>query len=697
MTLDSRDNWAIAVDVGGTFTDMALYSENQHLKIYKVPSNPKDPSEGVLRALEHGANKLNLSLGELLTRCHTFIHGSTVATNTMRDGKRAKVGLLTTKGFRDSLEIRRGMRDNVWDHRAPFAPVLVPRSMRLGVEGRINAAGEETMPLNEAQVIEQTQALIASGAESLCIAFLHAYKNDRHEQRAKTLIQDYLHTNQLTLEITLSSEVSPLIGEYGRTSTAVVNAALLPLVSGYLSRLKTRLAQEGLATPLLMQQSNGGVIPLDYAIQFPVSLLLSGPSAVVGALHYLSALYETNNLLSLEIGGTSTDVTILNNGVSSVAESLNVAGYLLTVPAVDIHTIAAGGGSIASADEIGMIQVGPEGAGADPGPAAFSLGGTRPTLTDIHLIQGRLKEGEYANGFVTLDKRLAIQALETHITDTLGISLDNASYGIMELANQHVRHAVEKISVERGIDVRNFALVAGGGAGPMHGAAIARALNIPTMIVPRHSGVLCALGMLNGNVQTEFILSCAEPLSDSRMAAIDQHFERLAKQAHEFLETLKFDTGRRRLQKHLKLRYANQLWEVTIAADDGTPNAATLRERFEAAYQQLYAHIQPEGHIEISTVQVTAIGLLAPLKIAPQTQAQPSASPASYRRIFFENTGWIDAVPIYQGSDIAYGFRATGPLIVEEATTTIVVPPEDEIEMSPTGDYLIHITGAPTP
>jgi N-methylhydantoinase A len=444
--------WRIGVDVGGTFTDMVLRDAAGAVRIYKAPSVPADPSEGVLGVLRLAAQQLDLPLTSLLRDCALFVHGSTVATNTILEKKGARVGMLTTEGFRDSLEIRRGFRDNQWDHRAPFPPVLAPRYLRLPVGGRIGADGKELAPLVAADVDAAAQLFAAEGVESVAVCLFNSFLDGTHERAAGA----QLAKSWAGQWISLSSEVMPTMGEYERGSTAVVNAYIAPKVTSYLSALDEQLRQFGLPRSLLLLQSNGGAVSVAQVATRPVMLVLSGPAAGVGALKGCAAPGEAANLISMEIGGTSCDVMVMAKGDVPVADQLTIDGYHLTTPSVEIHTVGAGGGAIAWVDDAGLLHVGPQGAGARPGPAAYGLGGENPTVTDAQLVLGRLRPGPLAGGAVTLDGALARKAVEDKLAKPLGLSVEDAAAGVIRLLEQNLLHAVERLSIERGHNPATF-------------------------------------------------------------------------------------------------------------------------------------------------------------------------------------------------------------------------------------------------
>ncbi len=695
--------WRIGVDVGGTFTDLLLADDTGRTWVAKVPSVPADPSRGVLDALDSLASEIGFSVEALLVGCALFVHGSTVATNTMLEGTGATVGLLTTNGFRDALELRRGLRDDQWDHRAPYAPVLVPRHRRHGIRGRVGADGSRLEPLSAEDVRRAGDALAADGVESVAIAFLNSFLDDGDEQEAAArLAQDHPG-----LWLSSSAALSPMMGEYERTSTAVVNAALGPRIATYLGRLDAELRQRGLARSLLMVQSNGGVASVDQLAERPVSLLLSGPAAAVGALHhYRRSLAgsgdrdgspeverEAGDLISMEIGGTSCDVLLMSEGRVDTRDELSIAGYHVSTPAIDIHTIGAGGGTIAGVDEAGMLFVGPEGAGAEPGPACYGRGGTRPTVTDAQLVLGRLRPGPYAGGSITLEAAAARAAIEEHVARPLGLSVEEAAAGIVALLEQNLLGAVEYISIERGHAPDRFTLVAAGGAGPMHGHAVAAGLGVGRVYVPRAAGALCAVGMVHADLRHDASRFLRGSIDGIDPVVVEATLDELRDQARRAIAAEGHE-GDVVLRGELDLHHPGQLWSLKVPVDEFDP--AEVRARFEADYERLYGHVQDGGTIMIASVRVVATaptGALAPT-VLPRSDEPPR--PVETRKVWHGDHGWLDTT-VYRGHDLGAGWAATGPVLIEETTTTVVVGPGADVTVDTSGNYRLDLEPGPTP
>ncbi len=676
----------LGVDVGGTFTDLVLHDAEGALHITKVLSTPDDPSKGVLGALEAMAGRLDVTTGTLLSRCEAFVHGSTIATNTMLEGKGARTGLLVTEGFRDSLEIRRGMREDMWDHRTPYAPVLVPRHLRIGIPERIDRDGAICTALDGEAVRTAASLLAGEEVEAVAVCFLNSYVEPRHEREAGRILE-----RRFPDRVSLSSSIAPVMGEYERSSTAVINACLAPRVVPYLVRLSQDLAARGLAHPLLLVQSNGGAASVAQMRERPVGLLLSGPAACVGALDLVAGQTGHDNLISMEIGGTSCDVAMMKDGEVALSDDVMIAGYHVAAPAVDVHTVGAGGGTIATVDAGGMIRLGPEGAGAHPGPACYGLGGTRPTVTDALVVLGRLDAAGFAGGAVALDPERARGALAAHVADPLGITVEEAAAGLVHILEQDLLHAVERISIEKGYDPAASILVAAGGAGPMHGSAVARLLGCRTVYVPRQAGAFCALGMLNSDIRYDHGQALVADLDGIGSGAVDTRYRALEEEVTGLLASEGFRCERAVTAREMSLRYRGQQWSVRVAAPRFDRDV--LRRAFEASHQRMYGHIQPGGDLEITALHVVGRGLVPRIVPGPDRRTAGRPEPRERRRVFAgSGHGFVD-VPVFHAGALAAGMEFEGPLLIEEDTTTIYAGPGDGVAIDGFGNTVIHTGG----
>ena len=676
--------WRVGVDVGGTFTDLVVADSDGRTDVFKVPSVPADPGEGVINALTTACAALDQPMEQFLGDCQFFLHGSTVATNTLLEGNGATVGLLTTAGFRDSLEARRGLRKDPWDHRTPYPPVLVPRYLRQPVGGRIDADGNEVEPVNLDDVRAACAVFRDEGVDSIAVCLLNSFVNTAHEDA----VAEVLREEGVCEWISVSSDIVPIMGEYERTSTTAVNAYVMPRVASYLTALQQKLIDMGLKTKLLMLQSNGGAASLDQLIRQPVNLLLSGPSAGVGAMQHLAAGIGENNLVSMEIGGTSCDVMLMHEGRVAITDSLSVNDYDLVTPSVDIHTVGAGGGTISGIDGAGLMYAGPEGAGANPGPAAYGLGGTRPTVTDAHLVLGRMRPGPYAGGSVSLDMSLAEQALDTEIATPAGISRTEAAAGLIRIVEQNLLHAVERISIQRGYNPGRFTLIACGGAGPMHGASVGRKLGARAVYIPRQAGAFCAIGMQHADVRRDFVHVVMRELNDDVIPAIEEGYQRLREQGLEALQNEGFAEKDTEFGYELDLHYEGQQWDVRVALDpDATPD--DIRAAFEVEYDRQFGHTNPESRINVAKLRVVGIGKLPPLEDPKFDAVDADVTPIETRPVYAESAREFLDTPVYRGADLSHGQSFPGPAIIEEATTTILVGAGDRVSVDALNNYTV--------
>jgi N-methylhydantoinase A len=688
-----RPPWRIGVDVGGTFTDLYLIDATGQELAAKVASVPDDPARAIFRALEAAAEQAGIDASRLLRECALLVHGTTIATNTLIQRTGARVGLLTTAGFRDTLEIRRGLREDQWDHRSPFAEVLVPRHLRLPVRGRLDRTGAEIEPLIEEDVVRAAEVFAAERVEAVAVCLLNAYLDPAHETRSVELLSESLGD----IPVVSSHAVLPLVGEYERSSTTVASAFLSPVTSPYLRRLDDRLRDRGLGRGLFVLQSNGGCASVDEAIANPAPLLLSGPAAGLGALGRLATKLG-GDLISMEIGGTSCDVMLMEGGAVATREAVDIAGHSVAVAAVDIHTVGAGGGAIASVGPGGFLRVGPRGAGAAPGPACYGLGGVEPTVTDAQLVLGRLRPGSYAAGAVEMYPEPARTAIEERLARPLGVAVDEAAAGVVRLLEQHLVQAVETVSAARGRDPRRFTLVAAGGAGPMHACAVARHLACPRVFVPRSAGVYCAQGMLHSDVRFDFVRTLYgrldEVLGDGLEGGgeLATAFGSLETEARRALEAEGFAEDRRHFDRHLELRYRGQHWPVKVALAD-MQTADEIVHAFESEHDRLFGHTQPDGVVEVTGVRLVAVGQLPKPAAGGAVDADPPvARPRAQERSVFvdERSGWR-SIPVHDGRALGEGDELVGPLLVEEATTTVVVGVGDVLRVHPLDGFDIEV------
>jgi N-methylhydantoinase A len=679
----------IGIDVGGTFTDLvAVDQATETARHFKLPSTPADPAiaiaDGVAALLEQSG-----VTGEAIA----FLgHGTTVVTNLIIERRGAATALLTTAGFRDVLEIGRQTRPNLYDYTVERPPPLVPRHLRIEIPERIDADGNVLVPLDEDAVARAAETLRAAGIESVAVGFLHAYKNDAHERRAAEMLRRLLPE----AFVALSSEVLPEFREYERLSTTVINAYAGPRMARYLAGFAERVVGLGARVAPYVFHSNGGLMSIETASRFPVRTCLSGPAAgVIGAAAIGSAA-GFPDLVTFDVGGTSTDVSLVEAGRPAFTAERTVAGYPVRVPMIDIEAIGAGGGSIAALDDAGALKVGPGSAGADPGPAAYGGGGTEATITDANLLLGRLNPEALLGGRLPVDLGAAHRVLTERVAAPLGLSLEAAAEGILRIATAGMARAIRSISTERGRDLRHFALFAYGGAGPLHAVDVARELGIPRVIVPAEPGTLCARGILHSDLsfdlaQTRIGLAAPEAWCD-----VAASFAELARSAAEILDRERIPETERRTLYGIDARYEGQNFEVHVGLDgvvlDGDPVTldAEFAHRFRAAHAEVYGYDIPGRAIELVTLRLKLIGTVAKPEVA--SPAAVDGDPQiGLRPVYFDAaTGWIDT-PVLDRARLTVGADITGPAIIQEMSATTLLHPGDQAEADGAGNLIITV------
>ncbi|MBK1657508.1 hydantoinase/oxoprolinase family protein [Paracraurococcus ruber] len=669
----------VAVDIGGTFTDITLQdAATGEAWTAKTPSTPRDPSEAFLTGIGLALQAAGRAAGAI-TR---VLHGTTVATNLILEGKTAPTALLTTQGFRHVLEIGRAdlpRRDNLWAWRKPQRPV--PPALVFEVPGRIAADGTELAPLDEAALRAAVREAVAAGARAIAICFLHSFANPAQERRALALVRE----EAPDLAATASSDVLPVVREYERSMATVLNAGVMPAVTTYVARLERRLEGAGIAAPLLLMKSNGGVAGAAEIRRAPVQTALSGPAAGVVGAAAMARAAGVPDIITVDIGGTSADICLLRGGAPGLTQSGRVGPWPLPLPMLDMVTIGAGGGSLARVAE-GALLVGPESAGADPGPACYGRGGDRPTVTDAHVVLGHLPPA-LLGGRMALDPALAGQSIRRHVADPLGLSVDAAARGILAIADNAMVGAIRLVSVERGHDPRDFALVPFGGAGPLHGTALADLLGMRRVLVPPSPGVLCAQGLLAAALKAEFSRSIALPLAAADPARLEAGFAALDAEAAAWFARESVAPADRATDRVALMRYAEQGFELAVpwpAAADPRP---ALAEGFAAAHHALYGFDLPAVPAEIVTLRLEASGALP----APAAAVlPPGADAAPIGRQAMRLAGGTVEAGIHDRGRLGAGARVVGPAVLVQMDATTLLPPGWTGSVLPTGALLLE-------
>ncbi len=679
--------YRIGIDVGGTFTDLVAVDDSGETTMTKVPSTPADPSVGVLDGLQLLADTLGLHIGKLLAQADRIVHGTTVATNALLEHKGAKVGLLTTEGHRDVIEMREGLKDDRYNLRLPPPEQLVPRRLRLGVRERVRADGRVETPLDETSLDRAIEVLKDAEVEAIAVCYLHAWRDPSHERATRDTIKRGLPRAY----VSLSSDVLPQIKEFERVSTTIVNAYVGPALSRYLERLERRLAEAGYAGPTLIIQSHGGVAPIDELSRLAAGAVLSGPAGGVAGSVYAARLIGEDNLIPFDMGGTSTDISLIVDGQPSLASTRRIAHHTIALSSLDINSVGAGGGSIARVDAGGILHVGPESAGAVPGPACYGQGGLAATVTDANLVLGYLDPASFLGGRRELDRRAAEAAVED-IAASLGIDRVSAARGIYRVVNTTMAEGVRLVSVRRGVDPRRFALLAFGGASGLHATEIARQLGLERVVVPRVAAVLSAWGMLATDLRFEIARSHVGDTKALDGRALKELFDEMEAEGLARLRASPgsgsgagFD-GPARATRAADMRYGEQVFEIAVPLDEidwakADPLPAIV-ERFHQRHEELYTYCLPDQETVLVNARVAVSGVLAALPQEPALPEAPPSAPRSERRIYLDD--WITAL-VYDFDTLAPAQWVTGPAIVESAMTTVLLRPGERATVTPLG------------
>lgn len=671
----------IGVDVGGTFTDLIQFdSEGGRLRIAKTPTTTENQAFGVLNAIAEA--KVSLPQVDLI------VHGTTTTTNAVLERKLSRTGLITTAGFRDVLELGRRTRPQPYGMKGHFVPII-PRDLRLEVVERMDASGNTLTPLDEAAVLSAAELLIERGCEALVIHFLHAYANPSHELRAAEIAAGVWPNGFITTGHSLLSETR----EFERGVTAAVNASVQPLLERYVARLRQELEADGYQGDLLVMNGNGGMISSRLVSREAAKTVMSGPASGVMAAAYTGRIADEVNLLTYDMGGTSTDVALIRGGFPSVSNEIEVEYAMpIHVPMVDVRTVGAGGGSIAKLNPAGLLEVGPESAGADPGPICYGKGGTQATISDANLLLGRLDPGKLnaIAGGVGLDT--IKDAFERQLGDGLGLSATEAAEAVVRVANTKMAGAIRMVSLSLGEDPRDFALFAFGGAGPLHAAALARELGIPRVLIPARPGLTNALGCIVADLRHDYVRTINAPLESVDINALHALFSE---------QVAAGETALARENVHLRevtrafsvdMQFQGQSHVVRVPLDNGEPSREDLRCRFESVYWKRFKVELADIHARIVNVNTSIIGVRVPVDLTALIDAKgrkPTAEPTGQRPVVFD--GVSHQTPVFWRDHLPADIMLEGPAIIEQFDTTILVPPGDRLHSRADGNLVIQV------
>ena len=687
----------IGIDVGGTFTDFLLAEDDGTAHIYKVLSTPKDPSIATISGIEEMAKDRNMSTADFLDQVSTIVHGTTVTTNATLTYRGAKTGLLTTEGVRDALEMRRGIREEQYNNHFENARPVVERYLRRPVRERLDYKGNVVTPLDEAWLRKEIEYLKSEDCKAIAICFMNSFANPDHEKRTAELVKEMMPEAFLSV----SSEILPAIRFYDRVSTTALNAYIGPVLELYLGPklgLLNKLGKYDFKGILLIMASNGGVISPEVAMRIPGLTLLSGPAGgPVAGLAYADG-QDFPDVITCDMGGTSFDVALIKDKKPLTTTEGEIERLRISWPMLDVVTIGAGGGSIGWIDEVGLLRMGPQSAGADPGPACYQLGGTEPTCSDADLALGYLDPDFFAGGKMKLSVDAAKSAIQSRIADKLGMSWEEAAAGMYEVINVGMASAVREIAVKAGYDPRDFPLVTAGGAGPNHACQIALALSIPEILVPRESSIFCAAGMLRSDLKHDFVRTYATTLDALDVAKFQALYAEMKAEGDKLLDEEGIPKDRVSYILQLDLRYIRQYHEVSVGLtfdDVSKGDLAEVAKRFHQAHDALYGYsLEDRGTpVELINMRLTAVGDTEKPKLLAQPYAGPDPSPAykNSRSVYVPSAKAFQEVPVYDGFALNFGMRLNGPCVVEQVNTTTFVTPEFSVVVDKLGTYTVYV------
>ena len=683
-------SYRIGIDVGGTFTDFVLVRPDGSLRLFKSPTTPGDQSDGILNGLEQLAGGEEMPLERLLSHTSVIVHGTTTADNTMIEMTGAVTGLITTAGHRDEIELRRGFKEDIWDPALPPPPSIAPRRRRIGVPERLDFEGHVLVPLDETAVRQALRRLHKLGTESLAVVFMFSFINSQHERRVREIAAEECPG----LAVSLSHEVMPSAPEFERTSTTLVNAYVGPKIERYLGRVVDRLRAAGFQHDLLVMQSNGGIMTPEYIRRRPVTVLSSGPTGGVIAACAVARAAKTANFVCADMGGTSYDVCLIRDGQPEIKSGWNWHHrYLIGLPMVDVQSIGAGGGSIASV-VAGALQVGPRSAGAEPGPICYGRGGTQPTVTDANLLLGYLNAGDFCGGTMKLQAAGVRDAIQRDVAEPLGIAATEASWGIYRLVNANMANAIRRISAQRGVDPRDLAMVVYGGNGPVHATAQAAELGIETVLVPKTSPAFSALGLLLSDHVVDEMRAYITPLVAADPHRVNALLVEMEESARAVLMARHGRRLRTEIRRFANLCYPGQTFDIAVPIESrgtllSSNDLSATAERFHAMHEALHTYASREEQPILRSLRLTAVGVTDKPELPKLRGGKARTARKGTRKAYFD--GRFVATTIYDGPRLRAGQRVKGPAIIEEPFTTIVLHPGQVATLDRLGNYRIEL------
>lgn len=692
--------YRLGIDAGGTFTDFILSEEGVGVRIFKTLSTPSDPTKAIENGLALITEETGISAKEIVSNSDLCINGTTVGLNALITHTGAKTGLIATRGHEDSIEIRLGHKEDGfrYDPHYPPATMLVPRHLRRGIDERVLSNGSVRTPLNEEDVRAACRYFLKEGVQSVAISFVWSVLHPGHERRAAEIVREMMPE----VKLTVGSDLYPQVREYTRTSTAIVNAYLAPILERYVSAVDAYFRELGSRHPVRYFQSNGGLALGKMVAEQSVYAINSGPASAPQAALYVAEPWGEKNIITVDMGGTSFDITLTRDGQANVSKNIDFLRYRIGIPMVQVETLGAGGGSIGWIDSMGLMQMGPQSAGSEPGPACYGRGGENPTTTDANVVLGYLSPAGLVGGRLPLDRTKAEAAIASKLAEPLGIELRKAAYGMFTVVNNNMVNAIRRVSVERGYDPRDFVLMGAGGATGSHITALAREMGIRKVLFSKLASGLCAYGQILSDVKYNYMAPATVRLEGAEVAArLDRLFNELEDRGRADLSEDGFGEERTSIRRHLDMRYVGQVHECTVEIDifEVTEDSLeAIKAAFHERHRQLYTYAEPNSAVEVVNVESVVTGHVdKPAQMSSPAGIGAASAIRERRDMVFAADGATTLTPVYDGAKLGAGDELTGPAVIEEITTTIVIEPGWTAHLHDSGVYVITADAAPAP
>ena len=685
--------YVVGIDIGGTFTDFSVIDDHGRIVLWKEPTTAREPAAGVREGLNHLAQAQGVPLQEFLSRIDLFVHGSTIATNTVIQRNGPKTALLCTEGFRDVIYFRDGYKPERFNLNMAPPTDFVPRHLRLPVRERVDYKGEVTAPLDEDSVVEAAKRLAREQVRAVAVALLWSVINPVHERRVKTILERELPG----VPVVLSSDVLPAIREWERTCAALLSAYILPGISQYMQELEKFLRANGLQRHVLFIQLNGGSSTIEKVLRKPIYALASGPAAGPAAALHCAGREDVENLIAIDMGGTSFEVCLITNGVPTLSKRMRIHEMPVGVAAVDVHSIGAGGGSVAWIDRGGALQVGPLSAGADPGPACYGQGGKRPTVTDANLVLGYINPDFFLGGRRRIEPELAHKVIGEQIAQPLGFGTAEAAEGIFRIVNNNMVNAIRAVSIERGIDPRGYTLVVGGGAGAIHATTLASELGIRKVLIPRYAGVFCSFGMVVSDVRHDYLKTMACNSETLSLDDLNELFAELEARARAELIEEGFASSNIKLARFADAKYPNQIHELTVPVPGGhrltRKDIREIKESFHSLHERMFTYCVRESPVDFFHWGVTGHGRIRSVESQelPRGPRSPVRALKAKREVYLGTKRGYIGTDTYDGSRMTNGMTIEGPAVIEQENTTVMLFANQKLRVSQFGDYVIQL------